>query len=377
MAHLEPARLGALPPLIFERIVEPAILCDRNLRVKQVNGAAGQLLRASESRAVGRNVGDVLGRIVASKLMSDAERRTAPSWTAEIQSASALPTVRIRTVGPDGKGGWAFFLESSSTHEGIPVFIGRSATTRELDALITCVAASSVPAILVEGETGTGKGLTALRLHAMSDRSRGRFASVNCANRPTDLANALFGTQGILDNGPGVRRGLLQDVRGGTLFLDEIDAMPLAIQALLLRVFESSDFAPAVKSIRIVAATRTDLLRAVDEGAFRADLYYRLTAMTIRMPPLREHPEDIQDLSMHYLENCNRTYMTGVVGIDSAALDLLCAYSWPGNVRELRDVIERAAMADNSAIVKPSSIQLPRQMHVPISPSAARLPNHR
>jgi transcriptional regulator with PAS, ATPase and Fis domain len=167
-----------------------------------------------------------------------------------------------------------------------------------------------------------------------------------------------------------VRGGLLQDVRGGTLFLDEIDALPLEIQALLLRVFEAyegpqpSNFAPALTSIRIVAATRTDLLRAVDEGAFRADLYYRLTAMTIRMPPLREHPEDIEDLSMNYLENCNRTYMTDIKGIDSAALALLCAYSWPGNVRELRDVIERAAMADNSAIVKASSIQLLRQCTV-------------
>jgi len=203
--------------------------------------------------------------------------------------------------------------------------------------------------VLIEGETGTGKEKIAEALHQSSARS-GEFVPVNCAAIPSELVEAeLFGhARGAFSGSERVRQGLFRAAEGGTLLLDEIGDLPLAVQAKLLRVLEGGEVRPVGEDrpqridVRIVAATNLSLDEMVAEGRFRADLLHRIAAWRIRVPPLRERPEDVPLLAQYF-------YPSQVTSFSVEAMERLLAASWPGNVRELRNVVRTAAARAVSA----------------------------
>jgi len=233
--------------------------------------------------------------------------------------------------------------------ERIPELIGNSPLMLEVSRRIRLVAGRSTP-VLIEGPTGSGKELVAEALHRISNRSRKPFVAINCAAIPEALLESeLFGhTRGAFTGAVQGRTGRIESADGGTLFLDEIGEMPLALQAKLLRFFESGELQrigdnETVKvDVRIVAATHQPLAEDAQKGVFRADLYYRLAVFLIRTPALLEHMEDLPLLVAHFLDRMGRK--APVKRIDPSALRRLAGHSWPGNVRELEHVLERASI---------------------------------
>jgi two-component system response regulator HydG len=207
--------------------------------------------------------------------------------------------------------------------------------------------------VLLLGETGTGKGLVARALHAESHRAEGRFVVINCAAIPEALLESeLFGhVRGAFTGASSDRAGLFEQADRGTLFLDEIGEMPLHLQAKLLHVLETGELRRLGSNreyrvdVRVVAATHRDLRARVENGTFREDLLYRLDVISIEVPPLREHIEDLPRLIAHFLALTRaRNPKSALVRIAPDALDVLTAYSWPGNVRELEHLLERLAV---------------------------------
>ena len=204
--------------------------------------------------------------------------------------------------------------------------------------------------VLVRGESGTGKDLLARAIHFMSANREGAFVPVNCAAIPeTLLESELFGyVRGAFTDARQGKTGLFESARGGTLFLDEIGEMPPAVQAKLLRTLEDKKIRPLGAtaeipvSVRIIAATNADLEKLIEHGRFRTDLYYRLAAVTLTIPPLRERPEDIPLLIKHFMTRAASQAGRAVPKIDSDATECLMHYSWPGNARELQNAIQQA-----------------------------------
>ena len=204
--------------------------------------------------------------------------------------------------------------------------------------------------ILITGESGTGKELVARALHYHSDRSQSPFMPVNCGAIPENLLESeLFGhAKGAFTDAIRTKKGLFEEADGGTLFLDEIGELPPQLQVKLLRVLQDGEIRRVGESkaiqidIRIVAATVKDLLKEVNEGRFRDDLFYRLNVLLIHIPPLRERKEDIPLLVTHFMKKHSQSLGKTVVGIEPKALEVLINYKWHGNVRELENTIERA-----------------------------------
>ena len=224
----------------------------------------------------------------------------------------------------------------------------------EVAEMIAKIAPTSSP-VLVRGETGTGKELAARCIHAQSDRSERLFVPLNCAALPGELLEAeLFGhTKGAFTGADQARKGKFEVANGGTLFLDEIGDMPLPLQAKLLRVLEESVIEPLGSNervpvdVRVVSATNQNLEECIESKQFRGDLYYRINNFELRLPPLRERPEDIEVLAAAYLERAARERGKTGVHLSDDAIALLRSYRWPGNVRELRTLTERAAVLSN------------------------------
>jgi two-component system response regulator AtoC len=213
--------------------------------------------------------------------------------------------------------------------------------------------------ILITGESGTGKELVARALHYNSDRPSNPFIPVNCGAIPENLLESeLFGHEkGAFTDAIRTKKGLFEEADGGTLFLDEIGELPLQLQVKLLRVLQDGeirrigDSKPIKIDVRIVAATVKDLVKEVNEGRFRDDLFYRLNVFPIHIPPLRERKEDIPLLISHFIKKFNLSLNKNVLGISPQALEILMNYKWFGNVRELENTIERAmVLADGSNI---------------------------
>jgi DNA-binding NtrC family response regulator len=229
----------------------------------------------------------------------------------------------------------------------LPEFIGSHPAMLELSRRIRLVAPRTTP-VLIEGPTGSGKELVAGALHRLSHRSARRLIALNCAAIPEGLLEAeLFGhTRGAFTGAVEGRMGRIEAAHGGTLFLDEVGEMPLGLQAKLLRFLESGELQRVGENesiavdVRIVAATHRPLARLVAQGAFRADLYYRLAVFLIHTPALHGRTEDIETLTRHFLEKFARE--SPAKQIAAPALARLVAHSWPGNVRELEHVLERA-----------------------------------
>ena len=227
--------------------------------------------------------------------------------------------------------------------------IGHSSAIEQLRALIRRV--GPMPStVLLLGESGTGKEVAARALHYSSPRAHGPFVPLNCAAIAAELIESeLFGpVKGAFTGASENRHGLFHHARGGSLFLDEIGELPLTLQARLLRVLEERTLRPVgaerevTVDVRIIAASNRDLAAEVKAGRFREDLYYRLAVIDIRMPSLREYPEDIPRLVHHFMQQLAAPLGVAPLPLSHEVLKRLCAYSWPGNVRELRNHVERA-----------------------------------
>lgn len=212
------------------------------------------------------------------------------------------------------------------------------------------VAPTDLTALII-GESGVGKESLPKIIHQNSRRKSGKYFAVNCGAIPEGTIDSeLFGHEkGSFTGAVEMRRGYFEEADGGTLFLDEIGELPMASQAKLLRVLQDGEFIRVGSSkvmktdVRVVAATNVDLLYAVQKGRFRADLYYRLNAVTIKMPALRDRGEDIYLLFRKFIADFNEKYQTGRVSLLPDAVNLLKAYRWPGNIRQLKNVAETVA----------------------------------
>lgn len=236
-------------------------------------------------------------------------------------------------------------------HQGGDVLVGQSAAFVQAWALLRKAADTQVT-VLLNGETGVGKERFARALHAMSKRSQRPFVAVNCAALPADLIESeLFGVErGAYTGAHAARAGRFERADGGTLFLDEIGDMPLSAQAKLLRVLQDGEVERLGGNggkrvdVRVVTATHVDLEAAVAQGRFRRDLFYRLHVYPIRIPPLRERPEDIEPLARHLIRRFAAQHGKHTIGLSDRALDAMLQHAWSGNVRELENLIERGVI---------------------------------
>ena len=248
--------------------------------------------------------------------------------------------------------------------------IGKSSSMQQVFDLITQVAPRR-STVLIQGESGTGKELVAKAIHASSGRADAPFVAINCGNIPSDLLESeLFGhVRGAYTGATSLKKGLFEAADGGTLFLDEVATISMEMQSKLLRVIQEREFRRLgglenIKvDVRIIAATNIDLQTAVRQGAFRDDLYYRLNVIVIKIPPLRDRPEDIPLLSEHFMRKYAEDSQRNGLYMDPSALRVLMDYDWPGNVRELENVIERAVVLSPgnciSADLFPKNITIP------------------
>ena len=229
--------------------------------------------------------------------------------------------------------------------------IGQTPAIRRAIELALSVADTQTT-VLIEGESGTGKELLANLIHFNSGREDQPYVKLNCGAIPeTLLESELFGHEkGAFTDARALRRGRFEEANGGTLFLDEVGEMSLSAQVRLLRVLQDGELtrvggSEVIKTdVRVLAASNVDLKRAVDLGSFRQDLFYRLSVFPIKLPPLRERPEDIHPLVIHFLEHYKQKTGRFISGISKDALQALITYDWPGNVRELENAIERAVI---------------------------------
>jgi transcriptional regulator with PAS, ATPase and Fis domain len=233
--------------------------------------------------------------------------------------------------------------------------------TKMKDILKVCEKIAKVDStILIQGESGTGKGVLAQYIHDISNRKSKTFLKINCAALPGDLLESeLFGyVQGSFTGASKYgKKGLLEIAHQGTLFLDEIGEMPLSLQSKLLQVIQEKQFLPIgghelkTVDVRIISATNRDLVEMVRKGLFREDLFYRLNIIDIHLPPLRERKEDIIPLTYNFLYKFNKKYEMNKI-ISQQCLDVFSSYHWPGNIRQLENVMERLVVTSDSMINK-------------------------
>jgi two-component system response regulator PilR (NtrC family) len=253
--------------------------------------------------------------------------------------------------------------------------VGRSAAMREVMNLVRRVAPTP-STVLITGESGVGKEVVARAIHHFSEYRDRIFLPINCGAIPeTLLESQLFGhMRGSFTGAIANQEGLFQRARGGTIFLDEIADMPLSLQVKLLRAIEAKEILPIGATtpirveVRIIAATNHDLKKAVEEGRFREDLYYRLNVFNIEIPPLRERREDIPLLVEHFIRIHNRELKKNFKGVDSATMKLLMSLPWKGNVRELDNVIEHAMILGSGDWITVRDLPRALQQDVGVEP---------
>ena len=257
-------------------------------------------------------------------------------------------------------------------HEGAPPMIAGSPAMRPVLDVIDRVGPSDAN-VLITGENGTGKGVVARALHAVSPRAGKPFLTLNAGGISEGVFESeLFGhVKGAFTDARADRVGRFELADGGTLFLDEIGNVPLSQQGKLLRVLETGEFERVGSSrtlrsdVRILSATNADLAGEAAAGRFRQDLLFRLNTIEIRIPPLRDRKEDIPVLARLFLEAHARRYRKEISGFEPAALDALLAHPWPGNVRELDHAVERAVLMSSAATLRPGDLALRRGGEAP------------
>jgi DNA-binding NtrC family response regulator len=231
--------------------------------------------------------------------------------------------------------------------------------------------------VLIQGETGTGKGVLARALHKMGPRSNEAFVDLNCAGLSRELLESeLFGHQkGAFTGAVSNTIGFLEAANHGTLFLDEIGDMDPQIQAKILKVVEEKrfhrlgDVLERKADVQIIVATNRDLKKLVEEGSFRSDLYFRINSLRLRIPPLRERPEDIPILTDKLVEALSADMKRGPVQISDTARSALQNYAWPGNIRELRNVLERAVLLSDDGVIHNTGLEFEGPENQPAAPT--------
>jgi DNA-binding NtrC family response regulator len=243
-----------------------------------------------------------------------------------------------------------------------PGLIGEDPKLRQAIELAAMIAPTRAP-VLIVGERGTGKSLLARALHRASPRRSGPFIELDAsALNEAALEAELFGRKGPA----GDRPGRLAQAAGGTLFLDEVAALPPALQFKLLRLLHDGEFEPVGSNqtvradVRLVLASREDLSALIEWGQFRHDLYYRISVVTLKLPPLRHRGDDVVRLAEHFRTRCARDLSKPVVGFGAEAIEALRQYTWPGNVHELENVIERAVVLCRGTRIEPAHLDLSR-----------------
>ena len=281
----------------------------------------------------------------------------ARSMTENGKSESTQRMVPDSSKALENKGLWS--SKSSSNQWTDIEFIGRSCALNSILETVKAIAARKCP-VIITGETGVGKEMVARQIHNSSDRTDKIFVPVDC----TTLTGQLFESQlfghirgaftGAIDN----TLGFFRAANGGTIFLDEISEIPLELQAKLLRVLQEELVTPlgSTKSypidVRVLCATNNDLKKMVEDGTFRADLYYRLNVVNLEVPPLRLRKEDILPLAEYFLKNQSTFYNETPKQLSPDAKELLLNYAWPGNIRELANAIERAYVLTTGQEIK-------------------------
>ena len=267
-------------------------------------------------------------------------------------------TVRVQLMSKIAK--LRQFIEARKTfRERMSLLVGKSPAMEQLRKNVLKAVVHTGP-VLIQGETGVGKELIARAVSCIYDK----FVTVNCSAIPETLFESeLFGhTRGAVTGAQNERIGLVEAADGGAIFLDEIGDMPMHAQVKLLRVLQNKEIRPIGSNspkhidVRVVAATNRDLLQAVKEKTFREDLYYRLNVIPLKISPLRERKEDIEDLSNYFIKQYQdegKTY-----SLSEAALETLRKHDWPGNIRELENVIQRALCFTNSSQLQPEDFQI-------------------
>ncbi|MDH4230087.1 MAG: sigma-54 dependent transcriptional regulator [Nitrospirota bacterium] len=261
-------------------------------------------------------------------------------------------------------------LRQTARHQGVPAIIGESAALKAAIDQVQRVAAGDTT-VLLGGESGTGKELFAELVHAQSPRAKGPFVAVNCAAVPEHLLESeFFGHEkGAFTGADSRRLGKFELARNGTIFLDEIGDMDLTLQAKLLRVLQNGEMfrvggeRPVPLDVRVVAATHRDLGEMMARGAFREDLFYRLSTFPVRIPPLRERREDIALLATYFVTRLAAELGRGTRRISPAALSAMAGYHWPGNVRELQNCIERAVILSTGEDIAHVDLGTPGSLH--------------
>jgi two-component system, NtrC family, response regulator AtoC len=252
--------------------------------------------------------------------------------------------------------------------------IGKSRAFNEVAARVREIARIPSTA-LISGESGTGKELVARAIHDLSDRKEAAFIAINCASIPASLLESeLFGHEkGAFTGASSRKKGLFEEAHHGTIFLDEIGEMDFSMQAKLLRVLQERTVrrVGGIKDIaidvRVIAATNRNLQARIEDGSFRADLFYRLNVFPIHIPPLRERVEDIDALAAYFLDDFSRSFGRDFSGVSEQAAALMARYAWPGNIRELRNVIERICIMHSGPQLLPE--HLPQEIRCAAHPA--------
>jgi transcriptional regulator with PAS, ATPase and Fis domain len=237
---------------------------------------------------------------------------------------------------------------------------------RDFKTIVARVASSPASTVLLTGESGTGKDLTAKVIHYASARARKPFINITCSALPeTLLESELFGHErGAFTDARDLKKGLFEQGDGGTVFLDEIGEMTPALQAKLLRFLEDKTLrriggtSDIRVDVRLIAATNRNLEEEVRKGSFREDLFFRLNVVPLKLPPLRDRIEDLPALVAFYIDAFNREFKKSVRGVSPAAMTILAGHGWPGNVRELRNVVERAMLMTDAETLEPIDFPL-------------------
>jgi DNA-binding NtrC family response regulator len=272
----------------------------------------------------------------------------------EFAVRNALESSRLKSENAELRGQ---VRRRTGYHEVIAV----SQKMTEMMAFIRKIASSEATTILIQGESGTGKDLIAKAIHYESSRAEKPFVAINCSAIPETLMEAeLFGHErGAFTDAKALKKGLFEVADGGTLFLDEIGELSPLLQAKLLRVLEDQvirrvgGVRDMQVDVRVIAASNRDLERAVRDGNFRQDLYYRLAIISVFLPSLRDRKDDILPMVEFFIERYNHKFKKSVSGISDETRTLLLAHNWPGNVRELKNAIERAMILEDDAYLRP------------------------
>ena len=340
--------------LLKEQADLALVLCDES------QGRIASQVILAQARRIDHNLPVIiLGTDGSAKAAVEALHRGATDYLAQPVTAKDLQTAIRKIHLFDAPEPQAREDRSSAVGQ----IVSRSPQMTLLKRLAAEVAQTDAT-VLITGDSGTGKELFAHGIHASSPRSKGPFVALNCAGIPEHLLESeLFGYQrGAFTDAKQSKPGRFQQAEGGTLFLDEIGEMSPSAQAKLLRVLESRQVDPLGDTrsihvnIRVIAATNEDLPAQIKAGRFRLDLYYRLNVYQLRIPPLRERPEDIEPILTSFLAVARRDHGCRIKGITQPALAILQNHDWPGNVRELHNVVEGLTITCKDEMIQPDHL---------------------